>query len=243
MNFLKEEKRLVETFSHIKHDISVIIPALNEEKNIKKCIESVKRFNPLEIIVVDGGSSDKTREYAKQAGALVVNSKRGRGLQMNIGASLARGDVLLFLHADCFFEDNVNKDFLYENFLEDCTAAFFRLKFDDNSLSIKFIELSANLRSRIFSLPYGDQALIVKKRFFKEIGGFLEYPFLEDIDFVIRIRKYGKLKCLPYKITVSSRRYKKRYPFLPILLGLRNSFIVLSFLIGVRPEILIKFYK
>ncbi len=248
--------------------ISVIIPAFNEEKRIRSCIESAKSLNPLEIIVVDGGSTDKTREVAKDAGAIVVQSPKGRGIQMNRGAKIAKGEVLLFLHADTILSEEISS--LYQHEVISCfqevlkrdvkqvqgkvrhdrteiydkyIGGFFRLKFDDDSLSTKLVEFFANLRARLFSLPYGDQAIFVKKDVFEKIGGFKEYPFLEDIDLVLRLRKFGSLKYLPLNVIASSRRLKKDYFLSPIFVSLRNVIIVLLFLLGVKPSKLARLYK
>lgn len=245
-----------------KKNISIIIPTLNEEKNIKTCIESAKRLNPFEIIVVDGGSTDRTREIASETGVLVLESPKGRGAQMNKGASVAKGDILLFLHADAqllsglsFQAEQSNLESLYEiashpsdvrnhglinkNYI----GGFFRLRFDDNSISTRLVEFFANLRARLFSLPYGDQAIFIRKDIFQKIGGFKEYPFLEDIDIVLRMRKAGRLRYVKHDVVVSSRRIKKGYPLSPILISSRNVMIALLFLLGVRPQRLVALYK
>jgi rSAM/selenodomain-associated transferase 2 len=221
--------------------ISVIIPAFNEEVTLKACLESAKGLNPLEIIVVDGRSTDGTREIAQDAGAIVVKSSKGRGIQMNTGALLAKGEILLFLHADTLMpEDGIN--FLAES-LNGYIGGFFKLRFSDNAISTRLVELFANVRARVFSLPYGDQAIFIKKEVFEKIGGFREYPFLEDIDLAIRIRKIGKLKYIPFKVIVSSRRLKKGYPLSPIFVSLRNVVIALFFICGVSPYRLVRLYR
>jgi rSAM/selenodomain-associated transferase 2 len=242
--------------------ISVIIPSFNEERKIRACIESAQRINPLEVIVVDGGSTDRTCEIAQEAGAIVIRSSKGRGIQMNKGASFAKGKVLLFLHADtimpeteiyslCYPElgsgsqgmlKQVQHDIM-ESLTDKYIGGFFRLKFDDDSLSTRLVEIFANLRARLFSLPYGDQAIFIKRDVFKKIGGFKEYPFLEDIDLVMRARKFGRLKHIPLKVIASSRRIKKGYPFSPIFVSLRNVVIALLFILGVGPSNLAKLYK
>jgi glycosyltransferase involved in cell wall biosynthesis len=173
--------------------ISVIIPAFNEATTIKACLESAQRLNPLEIIVVDGGSTDRTREIAQGAGAIVVQAQKGRGIQMNRGASLAKGEILLFLHADTIISNGISslrhpelvgatlredshRDLGSGEMLKSETlnliqgkvqhdimeksdkyiGGFFRLKFDNDSISTRLVELFANLRARMFSLPYGD---------------------------------------------------------------------------------------
>jgi len=248
----------------------VIIPALNEERNIKACIESAKKLNLLEIIVVDGGSTDRTKEIAMNAGAIVVKSPKGRGVQMNKGASLARGEILLFLHADTLISEEVSSLFhpdperdsgdsrsqemlkrpmkqvqskVQNDILGKYIGGFFKLKFDDDSLSTRLVELFANIRSRLFLLPYGDQAMFIRRDTFEKIGGFREYPFLEDIDMALRLRKIGSLKYIPLPVTASVRRIKKGYPLSPIPSSLRNVAIVLLFILGISPYKLIKFYR
>jgi glycosyltransferase involved in cell wall biosynthesis len=247
--------------------ISVIIPTFNEEKGIKGCIKSARILSPFEIIVVDGGSTDRTKEIARENGAIVIQSRKGRGIQMNKGASLAEGEILFFLHADTIISNETisscNPDIFTGsqgmpkqvqhdtfnilhhilNISDKYVGGFFKLKFDDNSLSTKLVELFANLRARLLSLPYGDQAIFIKKDAFIKIGGFREYPFLEDIDLVIRLRKLGKLKYIPHSVIASSRRIKKGFPFSPILVSLRNVLIALLFILGVEPSKLVKFYK
>jgi len=242
--------------------ISVIIPSFNEERRIRACIESAQRINPLEVIVVDGGSTDRTCEIAQEAGAIVIRSSKGRGIQMNKGASFAKGKVLLFLHADTIMPETeisslchpelgsgsqgmlkqVQHDIM-ESLTDKYIGGFFRLKFDDNSLSTRLVEIFANLRARLFSLPYGDQAIFIKRDVFKKIGGFKEYPFLEDIDMAIRIRKFGKLKYIPLKVIASSRRLNKGYLLSPIFVSLKNVVIALLFMLGVGPSRLARLYK
>lgn len=221
--------------------ISVIIPAFNEEATIKTCLKSAQRLNPLEIIVVDGGSTDRTREIAQDVGAVIIKSPKGRGIQMNMGASLAKGEILLFLHADTILPETGIS--FSAGYLNGSIGGFFKLKFNDNSISTKLVELFANLRARIFSLPYGDQAIFIKRDLFEKIGGFREYPFLEDIDMAMRIRKFGKLKYIPLEVVASSRRLKKGYLLSPVFVSLRNVVIALLFMLGVGPSKLTKLYK
>ena len=221
--------------------ISVIIPALNEEATLKACLESAQRLNPLEVIVVDGGSTDRTGEIAQDAGAIVVKSQKGRGIQMNKGASLAKGEILLFLHADTSVPE-AGMSFSAES-LNGYIGGFFKLKFGDNSISTRLVELFANMRAKIFSLPYGDQAIFMKRDIFEKIGGFREYPFLEDIDLAMRLRKYGKLKYIPLEVIASSRRLRKGYPLSPIFVSLRNVVIALLFILGMSPYRLVRFYR
>jgi GT2 family glycosyltransferase len=135
------------------------------------------------------------------------------------------------------------KNSLVSSLLNGCAGGFFRLKFDDDSISTRLVEAFANIRARLLFLPYGDQAIFIKRDIFERMGGFREYPFLEDIDFAIRIKKYGKLKYIPLKVVASARRLKKGFPFSPILVSFRNVFIALLFLFGLSPFRLIRLYK
>jgi rSAM/selenodomain-associated transferase 2 len=222
--------------------LSIIIPALNEENTLHACIASALRLDPMEVIVVDGGSSDRTRQVALDAGAVVISSPRGRGIQMNRGASQAGGDILLFLHADSFLSAD-NSGILFQTVDNGYAGGFFRLQFDDRSLSTRLVCVFANARSRLFSLPYGDQAVFIKRDIFKRIGGFRDYPFLEDIDIVLRVKKHGRLKYLSPSVTASARRIRRPFPLSPILLSIRNMFLVILFLSGVRPDRLAGFYR
>lgn len=221
--------------------LSVIIPALNEENFIRISLESAKKLNPIEIIVVDGGSIDKTKEIAEREGAQVIESPKGRGIQMNKGASLAKGEMLLFLHADANITNA--ESIKIERLINGYGGGFFKLEFDISSLSISIVEFFANLRSKLFQLPYGDQAIFIRKDIFEKLGGFKEYPFLEDLDFVWRLRKVGKLKNIPFYVTVSARRIQKGYPLSPIIVSLRNVFIAILFMFGISPYRLIRLYK
>lgn len=189
---------------------------------------------------MDGGSADRTVEIAKQEGTVVINSSKGRGIQMNLGASIAKGDILLFLHADAIIPDRIKIEQYINN---KYAGGFFRLRFDDPSISTRLVEIFANLRARLFSLPYGDQAIFIKREVFEKIGGFKEYPFLEDLEFVMRLRRFSRLKPLPHKVSVSARRLKKGYPLSPVFVSLRNVLIALLFILGISPHKLIRFYR
>lgn len=223
--------------------LTVIIPTFQESANIKACIDSVKRLNPFEIIIVDGGSTDDTGQIALLNGARLIKSIKGRGAQLQAGAMEAKGDILMFVHADARICENLLPEYLESAIYEGYSGGFFKLQFDDASLSTKVVEFFANLRSRAFRLPYGDQGIFIKKDVFNMLGGFKKYPFLEDLDFVRRTKKISRLKYMPFCITVSARRIKKGYPLSPILVSLRNVIIALLFIMGVKPDKLIRLYK
>lgn len=224
-------------------NISIIIPTLNEQTRLADCLDSIQKLNPLEIIVVDGGSSDATCELAQRYGAKVIHSPKGRGVQLKKASAAAKGEILLFVHADAKLPEDVRAEDLVNVIKSGYVGGFFRLKFDSDSLCIRLVEIFANIRSRLLSLPYGDQAIFVSKRAYDDIGGFKDYPFLEDLDLVLRLRKIGRLKMIDKPVTVSSRRLLRGYPLSPIVISLRNVIIALLFMFGINPEKLVRLYR
>jgi len=220
--------------------LSVVIPTLNEEEFIKPCLESLSFIDPDEVIVVDGGSRDRTVEIAKFFGAKVIVSQRGRGKQLFLGAKLAQGDYLLFLHADCRFTKPAD---LRRAIKEGFAWGFFPIRYEPTNLELKLLSAWINFRSKIFALPFGDQGLLVKHALYEEVEGFKDYPFLEDVDLVLRLRKKARPKFFPVSLTVSSRKLKPHIPLYPTFHSLRNFAILLAFLVGCPPNLLAKFYK
>lgn len=221
--------------------LSVIIPALNEEACIATAISSAFAAGADEVIVVDGGSTDNTFSRAIASGASVIRSLRGRGVQLHAGTPAATGDVLLFMHADSVLP-SVSKCEILE-VLAGSDAGYFRLCYDDGSWSVRLVAWAANLRSSLLSLPYGDQALFLRRSLYESLGGFRGYPFLEDLDFVRRLRRTGTLCRMSSCVTVSARRLLKPFPLAPILVSARNVAIALLFMLGASPERLIKLYR
>jgi rSAM/selenodomain-associated transferase 2/rSAM/selenodomain-associated transferase 1 len=185
--------------------LSVVIPALNEETDLPAALQSIGCSRQTEIIVVDGGSTDATFEVARAHGATVVQSEPGRATQLNEGARAAHGKVLLFLHAD------TRLPFGYRQAIEtslnqpDTIAGAFPLAFDDSRFSLRLIEAGANLRSRTRQLPYGEQALFMKRHIFNELGGFRELPVMEDYDLVRRLREHGQIALGKTHVITSAR--------------------------------------
>lgn len=220
--------------------VSVVIPTLNEERHIRNCIESAQRISPFEIIVVDGGSEDRTKEIAASFGVKIVDSKKGRGTQLRLGAQIAKGDILLFLHSDVLLPKEMDISDLYLG--ESFVGGFFKLRYSKRRLSLRLVEFFANLRSRFFSLPYGDQAIFVRKEIYEKIGGIKEQIFLEDLDFVLRLRKLGKLKFVNRALSISARRLERGYFLSPIFHSLKNVVIANLYRLGVSETKLYKFY-
>jgi len=220
--------------------ISVIIPALNEERFIAKAVISAKKAPGIEVIVADGGSSDHTVEIAKKYADRVVLSERGRGIQMNAGAAHAKGKYMLFLHGDTTLPDRWNE--LVIEALEggaDMVGAF-SFAVSEKSAALNIIAFMANLRAKILSLPYGDQAFFMSSRLFKKINGFAEIPLMEDIEMVRRVRKFGKIAILKAPVITSSRRWEKEGCLYAVA---RNQLLLFFYLMGVPAERLDRFYR
>ncbi|MHC4884937.1 MAG: TIGR04283 family arsenosugar biosynthesis glycosyltransferase [Planctomycetota bacterium] len=189
--------------------ISVIIPALDEAQRVAAAVHSVIGHGN-ECIVVDGGSGDDTRKRASQVGATVIESPPGRGRQMNHGAELAGGEILIFLHADTLLPENFAEAVKTCCADSGCAGGAFRLQFDESSARASMVAAWANLRSRFLLLPFGDQALFCRREIFQTIGGFPAWPSLEDLELVCRLRRQGGLILLPVAVTSSFRRWREQ---------------------------------
>ena len=202
----------IEDLKRAKIDInpflSVIIPTLNEEDNIRNSIISA-RCPDSEIIVVDGGSRDRTLDIAKGLGARIIRTEKGRAIQQNIGAKEARGEVLVFLHADTRLPRGYSYDIFHVTMDKELLVGAFLFKTDMDHPIMKLIEAVANIRSKFLSLPYGDQAFFIRKERFKEIGGFPIVPIAEDLYFIYRAFKIGKVRIVPRAAITSSRKWKR----------------------------------
>ncbi len=188
--------------------LSVIIPALNEEKDIQECISSA-RDNEAEIIVVDGGSKDETWRRAEMAGATVISAHKGRASQQNAGVKRAGGKVLLFLHADTRVPANY-VPLIFETLLPKGTVAgAFKFKTDGDGVLMRLVELNTNLRARLFQLPYGDQGLFMAKDTFEAAGRFPDTPIAEDLLLVRRLRLIGRIGIATKPAITSARRWHK----------------------------------
>lgn len=220
-------------------DISIIIPALNEEENIKPLAENLSEGDQ-EIILVDGGSRDNTVQVAQAHGFIVISSAPGRGNQLNRGAAAARGKVLLFLHADTRLPPAFAKGILSILQQKKYIAGAFRLAIAQPAPAMRFICACANLRSYLLQMPYGDQAIFILKKNFIDLGMYPDLPIMEDYIFIKKAQKSAKIALLPMSVTTSARRWKKLGVLRTTLI---NQAVLIGYHCGVSLEKLASLYR
>ena len=187
---------------------SVIIPTLNEEPNIRRCLAHVRTIDPdVEIVVADGGSADRSLHIAEEAGAVVCRSGCGRGIQMNAGAALASGDILLFLHADTRLPPETFR--VLREFFEDenVQVGTFRVAYDARHPLLDMYTRIARYDSMFSS--FGDQCIVARRRFFESLGGFPQWPLFEDVHFLRMARRNTRIYKFPATVTTSARRLRE----------------------------------
>lgn len=219
--------------------ISVVIPALNEERSLRKTIENVRTEENVEVIVADGGSSDGTVALAQELGAKVVQSSNGRGTCLNAGAAVAKGPLILFLHADTLLPPNYGTHIRLSMANTENIVGAFQFRVDKRICGIAVIEFFTNLRSTLLSLPYGDQALFVRRSDFERMGGYMDCKMMEDYEFVCRASTMGRIDIVNAPVLISARRWEKLGVFRTTL---TNQVVVLAFKLGVSPDTIFRWY-
>jgi rSAM/selenodomain-associated transferase 2 len=221
--------------------ISIIIPTLDEERSLPPLLDAVRQQEAAhEVIVVDGGSRDRTLEMARTSGVRTLVSRSGRGAGLSIGAEASHGDVLFFLHADSTLPpgafDRINEALSTDAKI---IGGNFRLVFDgDTDFSRWLTRFCAWIR--LLGFYYGDSGIFVRRSVYEALGGFRPMPVMEDWDFVRRLERFGPTCCIEDPLVTSSRRFEGRHP-LEIVYGW--VMIHVLFWLGVPPERLVEIYR
>ena len=222
--------------------VTVIVPVLNEEARIGEQLDALGAVGEIhEIIVVDGGSTDRTVDVARaRGGAMVLTARQGRAAQMNAGAERAPGDVLIFLHADVrlpraavrWIASALAEPAVVGGAFRTWTVAEGRRAWLAPLLHL------ADLRSRYSGLPYGDQALFVRADIFRQLGGFPDQALMEDLEFSRRLRDVGQIRTVPATVSVSGRRFLARPAYYTLLANV----LPLLYRLGMPPRVLASLY-
>ena len=223
--------------------LSVVIPTLDADRTLAATLDSLELQlvgMGYEVIVADGASADASLVIAQAKGARLVSAARGRGVQLRAGAWAARGDWLLFVHADTVLGEGWRTEaaaFMASS--ENARrAGVFRLSFDDGAPAARRLEKMAAWRARTFGLPYGDQGLLIGRDFYDSLGGFRPLPLMEDVDIARRI---GRRRFVHFKARAhtSAKRYRRSGY---MRRSARNLACLALFLLGVKPRFLVRLY-
>ena len=214
------------------------MPTLDEAPAITGCLVSARAIAD-QLIVSDGGSRDATVEIARTFGATVVSGPPGRGRQLNLGAASATADYLLFLHADSRLPNGA-RDLLTEALAGDAIGGGFLVAFDAEGRLPRLGSWLVNLRSRLTRSPLGDQCQFCRRSTFEELGGFREWPILEDLDFIRRLKRRGRIALLTPPVATSYRRYRRR----GIARNIATNWLIWTlYFLGASPERLAALYR
>lgn len=229
--------------------LSIVIPTLNAERHLPRTLAALVgptvRGLVSEVILADGGSTDGTAAIADETGARFVATPRGRGSQLAAGAREARGAWLLFLHADTVLEPAWGDE--VESFIgrvervgmgEEERAGVFRFALDDFTAQARRMESLVRWRCSLFALPYGDQGLVISRRFYDRLGGYADVPLMEDVDLVRRIGRRRLVYFRTAAVTSAERYRKDGYVLRPA----RNLACLALYLAGVPPRFIARLY-
>jgi rSAM/selenodomain-associated transferase 2 len=221
--------------------ISIIIPALNESEGIAACLMPLQPLRAAghEIIVVDGGSRDETVALAQPLADKVIRAPRGRASQMNAGARIATGKVLLFLHADTRLPAEADRLIVEGMARSGKGWGRFDVRLSGRQSLLRVVERMMNRRSRLTGISTGDQAVFVRREWFDAIGGFPEIPLMEDVELSRRLKRLGSPLCLRPPVITSSRRWEAKGILRTILLMWR---LRLGFFFGENTDRLARRY-
>lgn len=217
--------------------LSIIIPVLNEQELLPRLLDSLAPLSS-ELLVVDGGSSDATLQLARNAGATVLDSCKGRGRQLRVGASAASGDLLLFLHADSMVTpaaiETIRQSLANPSF----QIGLFRLLFDQDRAIYRLYSFFSRFNS--VWTNFGDQGILVSRALYEKVGGFPDQSLLEDVAFLRAVRSCAHIEKFSAGIITSARRFEQNGP---VRTQWQNLFFMLRYLLGADPEALAREYQ
>jgi len=219
--------------------LSVIVPALNEASHLPTTLASVARGQPDEIRVVDGGSVDQTCDVAVGFGAKIISSSPGRARQMNQGAAGARGEILLFVHADTELPADYREPIIAALRCPGTVGGAFSFRIREPFAGRSLIEWFTNARSRLWQMPFGDQGLFIRRWTFEYLGGFPDIALMEDYEMVRRLRRLGKVVTLSQDARTSGRRWLELGLLRTTLI---NQLTIMGYRLGIAPSRLARFY-
>ena len=192
--------------------LSIIIPVLNEAERLPGLLQHLASLCDSEVIVVDGGSEDGSRQAASRAGAQVIRSERGRARQMNAGAAAAQGDILLFLHADTTLPSSAERAIetavRHGGRANEYAWGRFDVLIAGRSFMLRVVACLMNWRSRLSGIATGDQAMFMTRRAFESAGGFPDQPLMEDVELSRRLLALSRPICLTDRVVTSGRRWE-----------------------------------
>lgn len=221
--------------------LSIVVPVLDEASGIGATLESLRelRLRGCEVVVVDGGSRDATREIAAPLADRVIESPRGRAAQMNAGARAASGDILLFLHADTRLPPGADQSARFGMRRTGARWGRFDVTIAGATPMLRLVARSMNARSRMTGIATGDQAIFARRDAFEAVGGFPEIPLMEDIALSKRLKRLSPPLCLRERVVTSGRRWERHGTLRTILLMWR---LRLAFALGADPRRLARDY-
>jgi rSAM/selenodomain-associated transferase 2 len=222
--------------------ISVIVPVLNEGALIVQALSALQSLKAAghEVILVDGGSDDATIALSERVVDQILRSPRGRSRQMNAGAKVARGEVLLFLHADTYLPEHADKLIIDGLNQQGKSWGRFDARLSGRHFLLRITEWLMNLRSRMTGIATGDQGIFVQRKLFEAVGGFPEIDLMEDIALSKILKRQGRPLCLWHRVLTSSRRWERKGILRTILL---MWFLRLTYLLGADPRSLAQLYQ
>ncbi len=223
--------------------ISIVMPVLNEETILNDTLSALSLSDDEELIVVDGGSSDLTVKIASAHTDTekILNGPQGRARQMNLGAKAATGDALLFLHADCRLSPGALDEIRRVLWNQKAVAGAFDIHIDSYSFKYRWISRSANRRSRLTGIAYGDQGIFLRKKTFDAIGGYADIPLMEDIELCRRLKSLGKICFVELPIYTSLRRFESQGALYTVI---RDGMLAFGYaVLGADPAWLARYYR